>query len=53
LCEMRLTFAMEAIKRLFRDSNFVTLLRAENLLTLPLSLATQVAVTESPHGRVD
>jgi len=46
LCEMRLTFSTEAIKRLFGDPNFVTLLRAENLVTLPQFLANRINVGE-------
>jgi ParB family chromosome partitioning protein len=42
LCEMRLTFSTEALKKLFRDSNFVTLLRAENLTTLPQFLVSRI-----------
>lgn len=35
LCETRLTFAISAVKALFEDEDFVTLLRAESLDTLP------------------
>ncbi len=38
----RLIFATEAIRKLFVDENFVTLLRAEGLDTLPLNLATRI-----------
>jgi ParB family chromosome partitioning protein len=39
LCETRLTFAISALKELFEDEDFVTLLRAESLDTLPKYLA--------------
>lgn len=35
LCETRLFFAINALKMLFRDENFVNLLRAEGLESLP------------------
>lgn len=44
LCETRLLFATAALKQLFRDENFVTLLRAEGLDSLPQYLASQVLV---------
>ena len=42
LCESRLTFIVTAVKQLFADDNFVTLLRAEGLDTLPMYLASHV-----------
>lgn len=39
--ETRLLFATSALKQLFQDGHFVTLLRAEKLDTLPHYLATQ------------
>jgi len=42
ICETKLMFAVSALKQLFRDDNFVTLLRAESLDTLPNYLATQI-----------
>lgn len=42
ISETRLLFAVEAIKQLFRDEHFVTLLRAEGLDTLPQYLADQL-----------
>ena len=42
ICETRLLFAVSALKQLFEDENFVNLLRAESLDTLPQYLATQV-----------
>jgi ParB family chromosome partitioning protein len=41
ICETRLLFAVSAIKQLFADENFVTLLRAEGVDTLPQYLASQ------------
>jgi ParB family chromosome partitioning protein len=42
ICETRLLFAVSALKQLFIDDHFVTLLRAEGLDTLPQFLAEQV-----------
>jgi ParB family transcriptional regulator, chromosome partitioning protein len=42
VCETRLLFVVSAIKRLFRNDHFVTLLRAESLDSLPEYLATQI-----------
>jgi len=42
ICETRLLFAVEAVKQLFKDEHFVTLLRAEGLDTLPQYLAEQI-----------
>jgi ParB family chromosome partitioning protein len=42
LCETKLVFAVSALKQLFRDGNFTTLLRAEALDTLPQYLAAQI-----------
>lgn len=42
ICESRLLFAVSALKRLFEDDHFVTLLRAEGLDSLPQFLAEQV-----------
>jgi ParB family transcriptional regulator, chromosome partitioning protein len=42
ICETRLLFAVSAVKQLFRDEHFVTLLRAEGLTSLPQYLADQV-----------
>lgn len=44
--ETKLLFAVSALKQLFQDDHFVTLLRAENLDTLPQYLADQLGVTE-------
>ena len=41
-CENRLVFAVSALKQLFQDGNFATLLRAEALDTLPQYLAAQI-----------
>jgi ParB family chromosome partitioning protein len=42
LCETRLTFVVSALKSLFKDDNFVNLLRVERLETLPHFLAERV-----------
>ncbi len=42
LCEARLIFVVSALKALFKDDNFVNLLRAENLQTVPEYLAEQM-----------
>lgn len=40
----RLVFVTEALRKLFADENFVTLLRAEGLETLPRNLADRLAI---------
>jgi ParB family chromosome partitioning protein len=42
LCETQLVFVVSALKTLFEDDNFVTLLRAEKLDTLPEFLADRL-----------
>jgi ParB family chromosome partitioning protein len=42
ICETRLLFAATAVKQLFSDEHFVTLLRAEGIDSLPQFLADQV-----------
>ena len=42
LCETRLVFTVSALKQLFGDGNFTTLLRAESLDSLPQYLAGQI-----------
>jgi ParB family chromosome partitioning protein len=42
LCETQLTFAISAVKALFEDEDFVTLLRAESLDTLPKYLSERL-----------
>lgn len=42
LTETRLMFVVSALKALFRDENFVTLLRAEGLESLPAYLAAKI-----------
>ena len=42
ISEMRLMFAVTAIKQLFENENFVNLLRAEHLDTLPQYLADHI-----------
>jgi ParB family chromosome partitioning protein len=46
LTENRLLFVVSALKRLFHDENFLTLLRAEGLHTLPEYLAQKIQITE-------
>ncbi len=41
-CETKLVFAVSALKQLFQDGNFATLLRAEMLDTLPQYLVSQI-----------
>lgn len=42
ICETRLLFAVSALRQLYQDDHFVTLLRAEGLDTLPEYLADQI-----------
>ena len=46
LTEHRLLLILSALKNLFRDENFVTLLRAEGLDTIPAPLAERIQITE-------
>lgn len=48
ISETRLLFAVAAVKQLFSDDNFVTLLRAEGLDTLPQYLAEQLESESAP-----
>jgi ParB family chromosome partitioning protein len=43
----RLVFVTEALRKLLVDENFVTLLRAENLDTLPRNLAERMQISEA------
>lgn len=43
LSQTRLLFVVNALRRLLADENFVTLLRAEDMLTLPRPLAERVS----------
>jgi ParB family chromosome partitioning protein len=45
-----LIFVSESLKRLYQDSNFITLLRAEGLIDLPQSLADRVISEGRAHG---
>lgn len=47
VCEARLLFVTAALRQLFRDENFVNLLRAEDLDTLPDYLADQIQSQET------
>jgi ParB family chromosome partitioning protein len=42
LCEARLTFILSALKELYSDENFTTLLRAESINALPRYLANEL-----------
>ncbi len=46
LCETRLLFVVSALKQLIQDEDFVTLLRAESLDSLPSFLASQIYPNE-------
>jgi ParB family transcriptional regulator, chromosome partitioning protein len=46
LTEHRLLFIVSALKNLFRDENFLTLLRAEELDSLPAYMAEKIQVSE-------
>ena len=46
LTEHRLLFVVSALKNLFRDENFITLLRAEELDNLPAYLAEQIQLAK-------
>jgi ParB family chromosome partitioning protein len=43
ICETRLLFAVSAVRQLFQDDHFTTLLRAEGLNSLPEFLAQQIS----------
>ena len=45
----RLLFVVTALRQLFQDENFVNLLRAETLDTLPTFLASQIQGQEMPE----
>ncbi len=47
VAQNRLLFVVEAIRTLLADENFVTLLRAEGLKTMPRTLADLIAVREA------
>lgn len=47
ICETRLLFAVSALRQLFEDDHFVTLLRAENLDSLPQYLIQQIHESET------
>lgn len=46
LTEHRLLLIVSALKNLFRDENFVTLLRAEGMDTIPAPLAEKIQIAE-------
>jgi ParB family chromosome partitioning protein len=47
VAQNRLLFVVEAMRQLLADENFVTLLRAENMATMPRPLADLVAAQEA------
>ena len=49
ICETRLLFSVSAIKRLFQEENFVNLLRAESLDSVPQYLAAQLNGERDHH----
>ena len=51
LADHRLLFIVTALRKIFVDDNFVTLLRAEGLATLPAYLAEKIRIAEK--GQVD
>src|SRR5262249_2857906 len=54
LTENRLVFIVSALKTLFADENFLTLLRAENLDTMPTQLAERVLTKDRvEHGQAN
>ena len=50
IAQDRLLFIVSALKKLFTDENFLTLLRAEGLDTLPAYLAERIQTSEVPHN---
>ncbi len=47
IAQNRLLFVVEAMRQLLADENFVTLLRAEGLATMPRTLAELVTARET------
>lgn len=50
IAQSRLLFIVSALKKLFADENFLTLLRAEGLETLPAFLAERIQTHEVPES---
>jgi ParB family chromosome partitioning protein len=50
IAQSRLLFIVSALKKLFADENFLTLLRAEGLETLPAFLAERIQTHEVPEN---
>jgi ParB family chromosome partitioning protein len=48
--QSRLLFVVNGLRRLFADEHFVTLLRADALLTLPRPLAERLGATRGSHA---
>ena len=42
LCEKRLVFVISALSQLFEDENFINLLRAESIDSMPKDLSVQI-----------
>jgi hypothetical protein len=52
LAQIRLTFVVNALRRLYADEGFLTLVRGEAMHTLPWPLAEQLELSEA-YGAVD
>jgi ParB family chromosome partitioning protein len=50
ITETRLFFVVSALKKLYSDENFLTLLRAEGLDTLPAYLSERIRTHEEPNN---
>ncbi len=50
LAQTRLTFIVNALRRLYADEEFLTLLRGEAMHTLPRPLAEQLELAEAVGG---
>ncbi len=50
IAQHRLLFIVSALKKLFADENFLTLLRAEEMHTLPTYLAERIQIHEVPEN---
>jgi ParB family transcriptional regulator, chromosome partitioning protein len=46
IAQSRLIFVVNALRSLFGDGHFVTLLRAEGMLTVPRPLATRIGLAQ-------
>lgn len=50
LCEARLIFIVQALKEILRDDNYINLLRAEKLDSMPRYLADQLEFPSEPNA---